>query len=121
MKLAWRKVTRGASMPAGRGSFQARRCAFLDRRVSAIVSAVGCFWMPRITAGLPSNPASPRLMAAREGHGRRSAAAGSPGPCLRRHREVLQVVSATCGRVADQVLAITVQFQKPRRCWRKKP
>jgi hypothetical protein len=24
--------------------------------VSAMVSAVGCFWMPRITAGLPSNP-----------------------------------------------------------------
>ncbi len=29
-----------------------------------MVSAVGCFWMPRMTAGLPSKPASPRFNAA---------------------------------------------------------
>ncbi len=33
-------------------------------RVMTRVSAAGCFWMLRITAGLPSKPASPRLMAA---------------------------------------------------------
>ncbi len=63
MKLAWRKVTRGASMPAGREALRPVSASSIER-VSAIVSAVGCFWMPRITAGLPSKPASPRLMAA---------------------------------------------------------
>ncbi|MNL54895.1 hypothetical protein D3C87_1782640 [compost metagenome] len=63
MKLAWRKVTRGASMPAGSDFFRSPSAASM-LRVSAIVSAVGCFWMPRITAGLPSKPASPRLRAA---------------------------------------------------------
>ena len=42
---------------------QGRVMAGALERVSAIVSAVGCFWMPRITAGRPSKPASPRLMA----------------------------------------------------------
>ena len=62
MKLAWRKVTLGASMPAGSDFFRSSTAASM-LRVRWIVSAVGCFWMPRITAGLPSKPASPRLMA----------------------------------------------------------
>jgi len=63
MKLAWRKVTRGASMPAGSDAFRPTSASSMVR-VSAMVSAVGCFWMPRMTAGLPSKPASPRLLAA---------------------------------------------------------
>ncbi|EWS52623.1 hypothetical protein X551_04592 [Methylibium sp. T29] len=63
MKLAWRNVTCGASMPVGSEDFSPSR-ASSSARVSAMVSAVGCFWMPRITAGLPSKPASPRLSAA---------------------------------------------------------
>jgi hypothetical protein len=63
MKLAWRKVTRGASMPAGSDAFNPTSASSMDL-VSAMVSAVGCFWMPRMTAGLPSKPASPRLSAA---------------------------------------------------------
>ena len=63
MKLAWRKVTFGASMPAGSEDFSPAS-ASSSASVSAIVSAVGCFWMPRMTAGLPSKPASPRLGAA---------------------------------------------------------
>ncbi len=63
MKLAWRKVTRGASMPAGSEALSPVSASSIDF-VSAIVSAVGCFWTPRITAGLPSKPASPRLIAA---------------------------------------------------------
>ena len=63
MKLAWRNVTRGACMPAG--SVLARSASAASMRpVRAMVSAVGCFWMPRITAGPPSKPASPRLVAA---------------------------------------------------------
>ena len=50
-------------MPAGSEAFSPTRASSMDL-VSAMVSAVGCFWMPRITAGLPSNPASPRLSAA---------------------------------------------------------
>ena len=63
MKLACRNVTRGASMPAGRDFFMSASAVSM-LRVSAMVSAVGCFWMPRITAGRPSKPASPRLTAA---------------------------------------------------------
>ncbi len=63
MKLAWRKVTRGASMPAGSEALRPSSASSTPR-VSAMVSAVGCFWMPRITAGLPSKPASPRRTAA---------------------------------------------------------
>jgi hypothetical protein len=62
MKLAWRKVTCGACRPAGRVSFMSARAASM-RPVSAMVSAVGCFWMPRMTAGWPPKPASPRRMA----------------------------------------------------------
>ncbi len=53
MKLVWRKVTRGASMPAGNEAFKPSRASSMDF-VSAMVSAVGCFWMPRMTASLPS-------------------------------------------------------------------
>ena len=63
MKLACRKVTRGASMPAGSEAFSPVRASSIVR-VRAMVSAVGCFWIPRITAGLPAKPPSPRLMAA---------------------------------------------------------
>ena len=63
MKLAWRKVTRGASMPAGSEFFRSTSAASM-LRVSPMVSAVGCFWMPRMTAPCPSKPASPRLVAA---------------------------------------------------------
>ena len=42
MKLAWRKVTRGASMPAGREVFISPRAASMVR-VKPMVSAVGCF------------------------------------------------------------------------------
>ena len=62
MKLACRKVTRGAFMPAGSEGFISSSAASM-LRVRAMVSAVGCFWMPRMTAGWPSNPASPRRMA----------------------------------------------------------
>ena len=63
MKLAWRKVTRGASMPAGSEFFRSTSAASM-LRVRPMVSAVGCFWMPRMTAPCPSKPASPRLVAA---------------------------------------------------------
>ena len=62
MKLAWRKVTRGAAMPSG-SDLPSSSSAVSMARVSAMVSAVGCFWMPRITAGAPAKPASPRLIA----------------------------------------------------------
>ncbi|MNF96495.1 hypothetical protein D3C84_792870 [compost metagenome] len=63
MKLAWRKVTWGASMPVGSDLRISPSAASMER-VSWMVSAVGCFWMPRITAALPSKPASPRFRAA---------------------------------------------------------
>ena len=63
MKLAWRKVTCGAAMPDGSERFMSSSALSMPR-VSATVSAAGCFWMLRITAGWPSKPASPRLMAA---------------------------------------------------------
>ena len=50
-------------MPAGSEAFNPVSASSMAL-VRAIVSAVGCFWMPKITAGLPSKPASPRLMAA---------------------------------------------------------
>ena len=42
MKLAWRKVTRGLSMPAGRVCASSSRACSM-RWVRAMVSAVGCF------------------------------------------------------------------------------
>ena len=53
MKLAWRKVTLGSCMPAGKDAFKPTSASSM-LRVSAMVSADGCFWMPRITAGWPS-------------------------------------------------------------------
>lgn len=63
MKLACRNVMRGASMPTGSEVWSPASASSMAV-VKVIVSAVGCFCMPRITAGLPSKPASPRLMAA---------------------------------------------------------
>ena len=53
MKLAWRKVTLGSCMPAGKEVFNPAKASSM-LRVSAMVSAEGCFWMPRMTAGWPS-------------------------------------------------------------------
>lgn len=64
MKLAWRKVTRGASMPANGDFFRSPSAASM-LRVSAMVSAVGCFWMPRITSRLAFEARVPTL----EGNG----------------------------------------------------
>ena len=67
MKSAWRKKTCGALMPAGRLPFMSASAAS-RRRVRSTVSAVGCFWMLRMTAGLATSPSSkppsPRLIAA---------------------------------------------------------
>ena len=92
MKLAWRKVTTGASMPAGSDFFIGQRG--LDRAGGAMVSAVGCFWMPRMTAGLPSKPASPRLMARGQKSRRNLAQQDHGWPIAGREREVLQVLQA---------------------------
>ena len=63
MKLACLKVTRGVSIPSGKLlPMETRASSIL--LVKAMVSALGCFCTPKITAGLPSNPASPRLTAA---------------------------------------------------------
>ncbi len=62
MKSAWRKVTRGAAMPTGKPPFSSASAASTCR-VSATVSAAGCFCTDRITAGWPLSPASPRLIA----------------------------------------------------------
>jgi hypothetical protein len=53
MKLAWRKVTRGAARPGGRAFSMSARAASTVR-VRATVSAAGCFCTDRITAGPPS-------------------------------------------------------------------
>ncbi len=42
MKLAWRKVTCGASMPAGSEALRPSSASSMER-VSAMVSAAGCF------------------------------------------------------------------------------
>ena len=60
---ACRKVTRGDSIPEGKPALSSSRASSTDS-VKAMVSAVGCFWTPRMTAGLPPKPASPRLIAA---------------------------------------------------------
>jgi len=49
-------------MPTGNEGLSAARAVSMER-VSATVSASGCFCTPRMTAGLPLKPASPRLMA----------------------------------------------------------
>ena len=63
MNEACRKVTLGGSIPFGSPALSSRSADSIDR-VREIVSAVGCFWMPRMTAGFPPNPPSPRLIAA---------------------------------------------------------
>ena len=62
MKLAWRIVTTGVPMPAGRPGCSSCSAASI-RRVRATVSAAGCFCTPSTTAGWPLKPASPRRMA----------------------------------------------------------
>ncbi len=62
MKSAWRNSTCGASSPGGRPAPTSASAAS-TARVSATVSACGCLCTPRITAGRPLWPASPRLSA----------------------------------------------------------
>ena len=52
MKVAWRNWILLAVTPAGSVLWMASSWAS-TARVSVTVSAVGCFWMPTITAGLP--------------------------------------------------------------------
>jgi hypothetical protein len=59
MKVAWRNCTSRVVMPAG-SVVRIESRVRSSSRVSARVSTPGCFWMPRITAGLPPNPALPR-------------------------------------------------------------
>ena len=60
MKLDWRNSTWSAFTPAGR--VRLRSCnAASTAFVSGTVSAPGCFCTDMMTAGLPPDPASPRL------------------------------------------------------------
>jgi hypothetical protein len=54
---SWIRTPSGRALPNNSNSASMRR-------VSATVSASGCFWMVRMTAGCPPIPASPRLLAA---------------------------------------------------------
>ena len=61
MKALWRKISVCTVTPFGKVSFTfaiSRSMAL----VSEAVSALGCFWMLKMTAGLPLTPASPRLV-----------------------------------------------------------
>ena len=59
MKVACRNCTASVVTPGGK-VLRSDASVRSSSRVNARVSTPGCFWMPRITAGSPPNPALPR-------------------------------------------------------------
>ena len=69
------------------------------------MSAVGCFWMPTMTAGLPMKPASPRFDACRE-LDLRDLTQQNALALLGRNDQVAQIFEPVRDAdVADQILA----------------